>query len=58
MAIDLTTWLTVGQAARQLGVSESLVRNLVDRDKLAGLRTAHGRLIDPESVATYLEDHA
>ena len=57
MATDLTTWLTVGQAARRLGVSESLVRSLVDREKLSGARTAHGRLIDPTSVDDYLEEH-
>jgi hypothetical protein len=43
-------WLTTGQAARALGVSEARVRTMADRDELETERTPLGRLFFASSV--------
>lgn len=42
--------LSVGQAARLLGLSPARVRELVDQGKLTAERTPLGRLISAKSV--------
>lgn len=49
-AIDLRNWLTPSQVARRLGLSTEMVRQYCRQGKLVVAWTAHGRLIDPESV--------
>ena len=52
---DAVTGLSIPEAAHRLGVKEYLVRVLISDGRLAATKT-HGRwLIDPESVAQYLD---
>jgi excisionase family DNA binding protein len=45
-----TEWLSIGQAARKLGLSGQRIRQLIEAGSLRCEMTAYGRLIDPESV--------
>ena len=46
----LRTWITPGAAAQLLGVTTERVRQLTREGRLTHIRTALGRLIEPESV--------
>ncbi len=48
--MDVTQWLSIGQAARALGVRPQTVDVYCWKGKLTYLRTPLGRLIDPASV--------
>jgi molybdopterin-binding protein len=51
--------LSIGDAARLIGVSADTVRRLADAGALASTRSAGGRrLLETESVAAYLRNHA
>jgi hypothetical protein len=52
-----TTWPTIGQASRALGVSPQRVRELIERGKLRAKRGALGyRFIDPISLEKRLAE--
>lgn len=56
MAVDVTTWLTTGQAAKALGVSTTRVLALARSGRLPHIRTGHGRLFDPAGVDALLRN--
>jgi len=51
-------WLTPSAAARELGLSVSWVKTLIEQGKLEAQRTVLGRLIDPKSVAKLKAERA
>ncbi len=52
-------WVTVGAAARAIGVHHSYVRMLVDTGKLRAKRTSFGiRLIDKAAVDSFARERA
>ena len=44
-------WPSVSQAARQIDVSESLIRVWIARGRLEAVRTSVGWLVSPEALA-------
>jgi predicted site-specific integrase-resolvase len=48
--MELTHWLSLGQAARRLGVSPQMVDVYCRTGKLTFVSTPLGRLIDPANV--------
>lgn len=43
-------WLSPEQAGRRLGVSSQRIRQMIRQGVLTAVRTANGRLVEPESV--------
>jgi len=50
--------MTPSAAARELGLSVSWVKTLIEQGKLEAQRTVLGRLIDPKSVARLKAERA
>lgn len=53
MAVDITTWLTTGEVARELGVSPTRVQQLANCGRLPCLRVGGQRLFDPDAVIDF-----
>ncbi len=56
--LDVGALITVGQAARRLGVSPEMVRQWLRDQRLPHVTTALGRLIDPRAVEAFAEERA
>jgi hypothetical protein len=50
---DIHTWPSTGQAARSLGISAERVRQLIAAQRLSGVSTPFGWLVDPASVEQF-----
>jgi excisionase family DNA binding protein len=50
-------WLTVGEAARRLGVSRWTVRRMVDTGELRGVDVRHMLRVENQSIDDYIEQH-
>ncbi len=56
---DSGDWLTLGEAARHLGVAQSTVRKWTDRGRLATFKTPGGhRQIQKEDLARFKSGNA
>jgi excisionase family DNA binding protein len=55
---DIQTWLSPAEAARQLGVMPTRVRQLAEDGRLATVRTSLSRLVDPASVERLIAQRA
>lgn len=53
--LDLSKMMSVGEAARLLGVSPDRVRQLADRGQLRCVWAPHGRLFDRADVEALAE---
>ncbi len=51
-------WISLSEAARRLGLSETHVRWLADRGRLRAVRSAYGRLFDPDDVERFARERA
>ncbi len=58
MATDITKLITTSRAARILDMSENNVRLLTNSGELPCIRTAGGRLFDPDEVEAFKESRA
>ena len=55
---EVTTWLSLGQAARRLAVSPQMVDVYCRAGKLTFVTTSLGRLIEPASVERLVRERA
>jgi hypothetical protein len=56
--IDYSEWLSTSQVARRLQLSGQHVQDLGDAGKLRCIRTAIGRLYDPQAVDALAQQRA
>lgn len=49
-ASELMSWLTINEAARQLGVSRQAVESRLHHGTIAAIRVPSGWLIDPDAL--------
>lgn len=50
---DIATWWRVSQAARYLDISITAVRVAIAYERIRGVKTAAGMLVEPGSVREY-----
>ncbi len=51
-------WISLSEAARRLGLSETHVRALADRGRLRARRRVYGRLFDPDDGERFAREWA
>lgn len=51
-------WISLSETARQLWLSETHARALADRGRLRAVRSAYGRLFDPDDVERFARERA